>query len=505
MLSLDNLSPSGEYDYFAGAMTEEITSALSKVPDLRVTSRNSAAKFAAANVSVREFARELAVAHVLEGSVQRVGDRVRITVQLIDARTDEHVWSESYERELVDVLQVQVDIAEQIADRLAASFSNREREPILAGVSGDPVAYDLYLRAQQVEPDLAGPEEIDESIGQLRRATEREPTFSLAWAELSFRYRLNVSYAGCAWTDSSGAALDRAIESADDTALAVVLRAVRGVLGGGDREEGLAWLREAVANHPSDYTYTLVSSHARLQRFTGNLPEVTRWFRRAAAIDPLSPIPWIFLAEAYSQVGLYDRAERALRRAMELEPGSPWPWLELDDLQVARSEYEAALTPADSLEHRSDELGRALVPGSIIARGPGPRPGPDGAGGRFADGGGADGPLPHTPHGPPPVPERRFRRGKPHPRRVEARLGMEADVLPAADEFLALKVAALRGDESGSVEALRAYVEAGGRSLHEIERSPLSSRVRRDSAFRAELHDLERMRRQIEQDLATRR
>jgi TolB-like protein/Flp pilus assembly protein TadD len=508
VLPLDNLSPAGEHDYFAGAMTEEITTALSKVPDLRVTSRNSAAKFAAASMSVREFAHELGVAHVLEGSVQRIGDQVRITVQLIEARTDEHLWSATYERELVDVLRVQVEIAEQIADRLAASFSDRERERILAGASEDPVAYDLYLRARQVDVDLAGPEEIDASIEQLRRATERNPDFSLAWAELSFRYSVKASYAGREWIDSSGPALDRAVETADDSSLAVVLRAYQSVLGRGDREEGLAWLREAVADHGSNYP--LVMSLARLQRFTGDLPEVVRWLHRAAALDPLSPVPWMLLAEAYGQVGLHGRAERAVRRALEMEPGDPWAWLQLGDVQMAAGEYEDAMTTADSLAERSGEVARAMRAWIHLRRGDLDRA--HALMEQVADSRIAEGPMGR--YLMPLVAHLRFQSGdsvggRRAIERARARLGTGADVVPAGDELLALKVAALGGDAPASVEALRAYVRAGGRGYHEIERSPLFARVRRDPAFRDELarleHTVEQMRRQIERDLAARR
>lgn len=503
VLPLNDLSPGDEHAYFAGAMTEEITTSLSKVPELRVTSRNSASKFPESGKTVREFARELGVAHVLEGSVQRVGDDVRITVQLIDARTDEHLWSETYERELGDVLEVQVEIAREVANRLAASFSDEETRRILAGATQDPVAYDLFLRAVEPELEFSGPGEVDETIHLLRRAVDRDHGFWLAWAELSFAFRHKSSIAGPAWIDSSRAALDRAIGQVDDHSVDAILRAFRARYQGEGREDAMARLREAVASRPSSY---LLVMHLTLHALsTGDLPEAARWGRRAAALDPLSSQPWSMLGSVYATTGLYGRAERAIWRAVEVDPESVWPWLQLAFLETQRGRYAEAIRAADSLELRNSQAASAIRGNVRMWSG-------DMEGARSVT---EDLPRSDLIHGPlgrlmlPFLAHLRSFHGDTAGasellERAQSMLG--SDPHPEGDKLTALRIAAVRGDAAAATEALRRYREGGGRNVSHIKQSPLFSRVRQDSAFRAELRSLEqiveRMRRQIERDLA---
>lgn len=504
VLPLDDNSPNPDDAWFAGAMTEQITSALSRVPDLRVTSRGSASQFPESGMTVREFARELGVAHVLEGSVQRVEDQVQITVQLIDARTDEHLWSHTYERELTDVLDLQVEIARAIAERLAASFTEREEERILAGATDDPVAYDLYLRASEIPWVLATPEQLGEKTELLRRTVARDSTFGLAWADLGITYFVRSGSDGEEWTDSSRAALDRAVALTDGPPLAWV-RAVRAILFRDvDRDETIARLREAVEAEPSN-TY-LLESLSILYQLIGDLPAAIRYARQAVAVDPLDASHWYWLSFPYRRLGLFDRAEAVIRRIIELEPEETRPWLQLIWLNILQGRYDAALAALDSAAARGDPSGPLWKGGVHVWAGE-----LEDAHAAFAEAF-EDSLEQASVHFLPTVAHVRSRQSDTSGarrmlERAEASLGTDPGKVRAdADHWLALEIAAVRGDIAAAVQALREYVDAGGRNFYEIERSPVFSRVRQDSAFQAELarleHIVERQRRQVEHDLA---
>lgn len=499
VLPLDDLSAGPEHAHFAEVMTEEITAALSQVPDLTVTSRSSASKFAASGATVPEFARTLGVAHVLEGSVQRSGDRVRITIQLIDARTDEHVWTRSYERTLRALFEVQVDVARQVAERLAATFTERETERIMEGATDDPVAYDLFLRARSSETDAS------ERVRLLRRAVRRDPEFWPAWERLAFSYmRRERRGEGARWADSSRAAFGRAIGAANHPSVELRLEAHRAVVFGAgegpDAEEALSRLRAAAESSPSDLL--LVGTVAELYRIRGRLPEAVRWRRQAARLDPLQPRHWQALFQMYWWVQLYDRAERSLDRALELDPERVGLWESATWLWMVQYERDRALAAADSAERlgsddapflrgevhwwaRDFRAAHAAYAAADAARSREPSvplllPMGHTA---FAVGDSAWG-----------------RRVVERARRI---LGSRAipDYEPEWRVYPRLQLAALEGDAGRAVELFRRYVERGGRDYGWFENSPLFDEVRDVGRFRAELADLRRrveaMRRRI--------
>src|SRR5256886_6298837 len=190
VLPFENFSDEKENAYFAEGVQDEILTYLAKVADLKVISRTSVMQYKnAATHNLREIAQQLGVAHVLEGSVQRAGNRVRVTAQLIDARTDTHLWAERYDRDLADVFAIQTEIAKKIADQLQAKMSVSEKMAIETVPTTDLLAYELYLRAQALFADVSDPIHAGEKLPQaaklLDEAVTRDPHFLQGWCLLS--------------------------------------------------------------------------------------------------------------------------------------------------------------------------------------------------------------------------------------------------------------------------------------------------------------------------------
>jgi TolB-like protein/class 3 adenylate cyclase/Flp pilus assembly protein TadD len=186
VLPLENLSGDPEQEYFADGMTEALIGDLAKLRSLTVISRTSVMRYKQSDKSLPEIAGELNVDGIIEGTVMRAGDRVRITAQLIDARSDSHLWSERFDRELADVLQLQSDVAQAVAEQVRLELTTGEREALTASRTVDPRAYDAYLRGLE----LRGPGNLvgvwgPQTIEQFERAVELDPDFAEGYAALA--------------------------------------------------------------------------------------------------------------------------------------------------------------------------------------------------------------------------------------------------------------------------------------------------------------------------------
>ena len=191
VLPFENLSKDEENAFFAGGVQDEILSDLAKAADLKVISRTSVMQYKSGmERNLREIAKTLGVSYVVEGSVQRVGDRVRVSAQLIDARNDTHLWAEHYDRDVADVFAIQSEIAQQIADQLKANLSPEEKAAIAERPTGDVVAYAYYTKAKEIDiySNWEGAENekaANQKVELLEKATQRDPNFALAYCELA--------------------------------------------------------------------------------------------------------------------------------------------------------------------------------------------------------------------------------------------------------------------------------------------------------------------------------
>ncbi len=187
MLPFENLSSDKENAYFAEGIQDEILTRLSKIGDLKVISRTSTQHYQSAPKNLREIAKQLGVAHILEGSVQKSTDTVRVNVQLINAINDSHLWSDTFDRELTDILSVESEVAKTIADQLRAKLTGHEQEVIAAKPTNNPQAYDAYLRglAYTLKTGFTPANSIG-AQKYLKEAVQLDPNFALGWALLSY-------------------------------------------------------------------------------------------------------------------------------------------------------------------------------------------------------------------------------------------------------------------------------------------------------------------------------
>jgi non-specific serine/threonine protein kinase len=188
VLPFENRSEDKANAYFADGIQDEILTRLSKIADLKVISRTSTRQYQSKPANLREIAKQLGVVTILEGSVQKVADQVRVNVQLINAQTDSHLWADIYDRKVTDIFAVESEIAKAIATSLQATLSGREEQALAAKPTNNPEAYDAYLRGLAFEARYSSsysPDQLREAAAFYERAVQLDPDFALAWARLS--------------------------------------------------------------------------------------------------------------------------------------------------------------------------------------------------------------------------------------------------------------------------------------------------------------------------------
>ena len=185
VLPFENLSPDAGHAYLADGIQEEILTRLAKIADLKVISRTSTQRYQSKPRNLSQIAKQLGVANILEGSVQKAADQVRVNVQLINAQTDSHLWAETYDRKLTDIFGVESEIAKGIAESLQAKLTGREEQAIAVKPTNNPEAYDAYLRGQAFEVNRGSTDGTRKAIEFYEQAVQLDPNFALSWARLS--------------------------------------------------------------------------------------------------------------------------------------------------------------------------------------------------------------------------------------------------------------------------------------------------------------------------------
>ncbi len=214
VLPFDNLSRDPNNAYFAEGIQEEILTRLAKIADLKVISRTSTQQFQSKPANLSEIAKQLGVANILEGSVQRLADQVRVNVQLIKVASDSHLWADTYDRKLVDIFGVESEIAKAIAEALQAKLTGGEQRALAVKPTNNSEAYDAYLRGLALEARTTfRPDDLEKAVGFYERAVQLDPAFALAWARLS-RANAHVYFGGLDKTPARRDATERALNTA---------------------------------------------------------------------------------------------------------------------------------------------------------------------------------------------------------------------------------------------------------------------------------------------------
>src|SRR5438477_1918494 len=220
VLPFDNLSRDPDNAYFCEGVQDEILTRLAKVADLKVISRTSTQHFKSAPEDLGEIAKKLGVMHILEGSVQKAGDQVRVNVQLVNALNDAHLWAETYDRRLIDIFSVESEIAKAIVESLQAKLTRSEQSSIAKAPTADPEAYELYLKGRFFWNKRSGVD-LRKAIDYFNQAVAKDPNYALAYAGLADSYLLLSQYASASPRESlppAKAALKKALALDDSLA-----------------------------------------------------------------------------------------------------------------------------------------------------------------------------------------------------------------------------------------------------------------------------------------------
>src|SRR6266487_4359711 len=323
VLPFDNLSSDKENAFFAQGIQDEIITTLSKISGLRVISRTSTAHYKSAPENLPQIARDLRVSNILEGSVQKAGDRVHINVQLIQAETDAHLWAQSYDRQLIDIFGVEAEVAKQIADALRTTLSPQEKARVETKPTDNPDAYVLYLRGReyQTRPDNFL-QDFRSAAHFYEQALALDPTFALAHARLSA-----VTSQIYHWFEPTEAIKQKAhAEAIESLRLQPNLGEGHAALGlylyyeEADYEGALRELALAAQMLPNDGDIGLYI--AAILRRQGRLTEAIAAYQHAEAIDPRNQVALYDASQTYFGLRDWTNALRGLDRVLELAPDS---------------------------------------------------------------------------------------------------------------------------------------------------------------------------------------
>ena len=323
VLPLTNLSEEKENAFFADGIQDELLSNLSKIKDLKVISRTSVMQYKSGITrNLKEIAQQLGVSNVVEGSVRRSGNHIRVSVQLIDALTDRHIWVQNYDRTLADSLALQGELATEIAAGVGATLSPQEKARVEAKPTNNPAAYDAYLRARAFAAGSPFDKPtVENAIRSYQEAVKLDPAFALAWARLS--YAQSNSY----WLghDPSPAQL-AAAKDAVDHALALdpnlpethLALGYYRYYGQRDFTGALEEFQQAEKGLPNNVDIT--NAIAFIQRRLGHWEEAIDRFRRVVELDPRNTNAYNDLAATYSALRRFPEALATLDRVLAWEP-----------------------------------------------------------------------------------------------------------------------------------------------------------------------------------------
>ena len=364
VLPFENLSDDKQNAFFTDGVQDEILTDLAKVADLKVISRSSVMQYKSGVArDLRKIGQELGVAHLLEGSVQRVANRVRVNAQLIDARNDAHLWAQTYDRDLADVFAIQSEISKAIADQLQAKLSPAEKSAIEQRPTNDVAAFDLYSRAKNLMLTTAfsaiAAKKLDEAVSLLNQALQRDPSFFVAQCDLARAhdqlYALGLDHTPTRLA-MAGAAVEAAIRLRPEAGEAHLVRAQHLYYGYRNYDGALKELelaRQTLPNNPEILELT-----GYILRRRGKSEEGLQFIQRALDVDPRNFYTLQQIALSYAYLRRYSEETAVLDRAIAVKP---------DDVETRATRELIALDwKADTRPlHRVIDETRAQNPGAV--------------------------------------------------------------------------------------------------------------------------------------------
>jgi len=360
VLSLDNLGGAPEDDYFGQGLAEDILTQLSKIRGLHVISRASTKPFKGTKTSLREIADKLGVQTVLGGSVRRVGDRLRISAQLVDGASEEQLWAETYDRDTRNVLDVQSDVASKVAAALAVRLTHAEQAKLRRGETTNPEAYDAYLRGLSKADSASNAADLEAAAADFERAVALDPNYATAHARLGQTYlELGLYYdaSNRAWLPKARAELDRALQIEPELALPHAARArlLFSWNGGWNADAAFAELERARALDPD-------AAHANMEFLMRHLG-LERAVQEAEAVHQLDPASVRGRNEVRLALNWTGRWSESIARASELGLERDWDaLLRLGQVAEVRKGYETFdAEHGGQLPDSGNEIFRILV------------------------------------------------------------------------------------------------------------------------------------------------
>jgi TolB-like protein/Tfp pilus assembly protein PilF len=342
VLPFADMSPDKDQEYFSDGISEELLNLLAKIPGLEVAARTSSFSFKGQNLEIPEIAERLNVAHVLEGSVRKSGNQVRVTAQLIRANDGFHMWSETWDRTLDNIFAIQDEIAADVAAQLKVT--------LLASAPGvvetDPEAYALYLQARQLGRQVTV-EGLEESVALYQQALEIDPDYAAAWAGLARAYNMQV-LSGLRPPFEVRLGREAANRTlAIDPTYADAFASLAWISNNFDvdAEASVRYYVRALALDPANPD--IIADAAGLARDLGRLDEAIAWLKYSGARDPVNPFVHQSMATVYLWAGRLDEAIESYRTALKLVPGRISAHYGIGTALLLKGEPEQALAEFD--------------------------------------------------------------------------------------------------------------------------------------------------------------
>src|SRR6266568_39011 len=369
VLPFENLSRDPDNAYFTEGIQDEILARLAKIADLKVISRTSTQRYKSSPDDLPQIAKRLGVSNILEGSVQKTADRVRVTVQLINATSDAHLWAETYDRNLTDVFAAESDIAKMIADTLRAKLSGSEQQAIAVRPTENAEAHQLYLRGRYFWNKRTG-RDLKKAIDYFNQAIGKDPNYALAYAGLADAYVLLSAYAEGSPKDSLPQAKAAALKALElDNTLGEAHATLANALVAYDLNfaEANREFRRAIELNPNYATAHQWYGETGLVPL-GQFDEAIGEVKRALELDPLSIDINADVGTILTNARRYDQAIEQLRKTVEMDPGFYYAhWTLGDALELKGRNEEAIAEYKKAIALNDDPLPPALL-GHLYAK-----------------------------------------------------------------------------------------------------------------------------------------